>query len=165
MRRKIAPFRTEIIDGLARRSRPAPPPVDELSKLRSLAASHDRRYVGDLDIFARFDVRHAFGHVEVDFQILEILGDRSDVDLEPVIIAHRRPSLGSCDSCSFPLCSTYDARANPFRSRCAGRRRDDARSPQARRYEQDRTGRSDMGYRARTEERRAGKEGVRTGRT
>src|SRR3546814_20485117 len=76
---------------------PAPPPVDELSKLRSLAASHDRRYVGDLDIFARFDVRHAFGHVEVDFQILEILGDRSDVDLEPVILAHRRPSLGSCD--------------------------------------------------------------------
>src|SRR3546814_8667005 len=62
-----------------------------------LSASHDRRYVGDLDIFARFDVRHAFGHVEVDFQILEILGDRSDVDLEPVIIAHRRPSLGSCD--------------------------------------------------------------------
>src|SRR3546814_1043177 len=43
MRRKIAPFRTEIIDGLARRSRPAPPPVDELSKLRSLAASHDDR--------------------------------------------------------------------------------------------------------------------------
>src|SRR3546814_11859417 len=28
MRRKIAPFRPEIIDGLARRSRPAPPPLD-----------------------------------------------------------------------------------------------------------------------------------------
>src|SRR3546814_11518134 len=107
MRRKIAPFRTEIIDGLARRSRPAPPPVDELSKLRSLAASADRRYVGDLDIFARFAVRPAFRHVEVDFQILEILVDRRDVDLEPEIIAQRRPSLCPCYSCSFPLFSTY----------------------------------------------------------
>src|SRR3546814_12163166 len=114
MRRKIAPFRTEIIDGLARRSRPAPPPVDELPKLRSLAASHDRRYVGDLDIFARFDVRPAFGHVEVDFHILELLGVRRDVYLEPVLIAHPRPSLGSFDPCSLTLFSTYDAHATPF---------------------------------------------------
>src|SRR3546814_4757287 len=68
-------------------------------------------------ILARRHVRCALGHIDLDLEVVEVFGDRRDVYLEPIIIAHARRSPRPCDSTSFPLCSTYGYRANPFRSR------------------------------------------------
>src|SRR3546814_12918365 len=60
---KIAALRADIIDRLPALSRPAPAPVDELANRRAVARLHDRPHVGDADIFARWHVRRALGHI------------------------------------------------------------------------------------------------------
>src|SRR3546814_14781066 len=85
---KIAALRADIIDRLPALSRPAPAPVDELANRRAVARLHDRPHVGDADIFARWHVRRALGHIDLDLEVVEILGDRGDVDFTPGGIDH-----------------------------------------------------------------------------
>ncbi len=111
LRRERALLGAEIVDGLAGRSRPAPASGDQFTDRTAgprlpLHAAHDRRHVGHLDVLARLHVRRSFGRLDVDFEVIEILHDRGDIDLETVVIAHLRAPLSpTCDSSSFPLCS------------------------------------------------------------
>src|SRR3546814_15238483 len=89
-------------------------------------------------ILARRHVRCALGHIDLDLEVVEVFGARRDVYLEPIIIAHARRSPRPCDSTSFPLCSTYGYRANPFRSRRPERRRAGARPAPSRQYDRAR---------------------------
>src|SRR3546814_10581931 len=128
----IAALRAHIIDRFAALSGPTPSPVDNRSGGGAVAALHDLRGIGDADFLARLHVRCALGHIDLDLEVVEVFGDRRDVYLEPIIIAHARRSPRPCDSTSFPLCSTYGYRPNPFRSRRPEPRRAGPRPAQPR---------------------------------
>src|SRR3546814_1138589 len=87
---ELAAFGAEVVDRLARRATPAPGAVDQFADAAfAFHAAHDRSGVADLDVLARSDIGSSLGHRDLDLEVVEILDNRSDVDLQAIVIEHR----------------------------------------------------------------------------
>lgn len=118
---ELSAFSPEIIDRLAVPARPAPSAVDQFANTAlAFNTADDGSHVGHPDVLARRNIRRALRHVDLDLEALEILGNRGNVDQQPVVIAHPSSSqiAKTCPCRLFPVCSCHEFESNPIRLRC-----------------------------------------------
>src|SRR5579862_602449 len=106
--RELPTVRTEIVDGLPVRPRPAPSALHEVARAAlTVDRPDDRRRIGDLDVVTRLDVGRALREADLDLEVCEILQDRRRLHLQSIVVAHAAlPTPGmDCIEVLFLICS------------------------------------------------------------